>query len=100
MIITWLLVYQMFWASKIIGKNVRLVTVIISLVIAEIAWSIAYLPFAYNISGLILAICYYIIVGLAKDHLLGKLDKKSIKFYLIFGFLGIIIILAMAKWTL
>ncbi len=96
--VTALIVYQMIWAHKI-ELTAGLPYLLIScLVLVELAWSISFLPFNYNISGLCLAICYYVIIGLVKNHLLGKLDAKKVKIYLSLGSLCLLLILFTAKW--
>lgn len=96
--VTVLLVYQIIWVNKIELK-IGLPFILIScLILAELAWSISFLPFNHNISGLSLAICYYVIIGLVKNHLLDKLDLKKAKMYLTVGSLSLFLILFTAKW--
>lgn len=71
---------------------------IFSLLLTEIAVGVYFLPLNYNILGLIVAICYYILIGLLKFHLRQKLNKQIAKIYLLFGFAGILIILLSAQW--
>lgn len=93
-----LMVYQGFWASGLKSSLNFLYITIGALVLLELAWSISFLPLNFNIAGLILAICYYMITGLIKFHLSDKLDKKIIKTYLISGLISIFLILLTARW--
>jgi hypothetical protein len=68
------------------------------LILVELFWSISFLPFNYNITGLILAVCYYVIIGLVKNHLLGKLDAAKVKMYLILGGVSLFLIMLTARW--
>lgn len=96
--VTALIVYQIIWANKIELK-IGLPYILIScLILVELSWSISFLPFNYNISGLGLAICYYVIIGLVKNHLLDKLDATKVKMYLILGSVSLFLILFTAKW--
>jgi hypothetical protein len=93
-----LMIYQGFWASGLKSNLNFLYIIIGALVLLELAWSISFLPLNFNIAGLILAICYYMITGLTKFHLSDKLDKKIIKTYLISGLASIFLILLTARW--
>lgn len=93
-----LIVYQTIWVNKIDFKKGLPYLLICCLILIELSWSISFLPFNYNILGLILAICYYILIGLVKNHLLDKLDKKAIKTYLTIGLTCLFLILFTAQW--
>lgn len=96
---TVLLVYQIIWVNKI-ELRLGLPYILIScLILVELFWSIFFLPFNYNIAGLSLAICYYVIVGLVKNHLFNKLDVVKIKVYLLLGLISLGLILFTARWV-
>lgn len=99
MVITALLVYQLIWENKIELRQGLPYVLIVCLILVELFWSISFLPFNYNIAGLSLAIGYYIITGLAKNHLLDKLDATRIKMYLMLGLISLFLVLLTAKWT-
>ncbi|MBU0636697.1 hypothetical protein KKH16_00610, partial [Patescibacteria group bacterium] len=98
LVISILMVYQITWANKIDFNKSMPYIFICCLVLVELSWSIFFLPFNYNIAGFILAIFYYILVGLVKDHLLGGLDKKTVKTYLGLGLISLFLILLTAQW--
>lgn len=98
-IIIALMVYESLWANKISMKRGGIYIFLSCLVLIQIAWSIYFLPLNYNTLGLILAICYYILIGAIKYFLRSNLNRKTVKLYLIFGFLSIILILLTAKWV-
>ena len=98
LIITLLMVYQIMWASKIGLKSSFPYILISGAVLLEIGWSISFLPLNYNIVGLVLAICYYILISLSLSYLSDVLNKKIIKQHLLFGFLSILIVLLSARW--
>ena len=93
-----LIIYQMIWANKIELKTGLPYILISCLILVELFWSISFLPFNYNIAGLCLAICFYVISGLVKNHLLLKLEAKKVKMYLILGGTSLLLILFTAKW--
>lgn len=96
---TALLVYQIIWVNKIELRAGLPYILISCLILVELFWSISFLPFNYNIAGLSLAICYYIIIGLVKNHLFNKLDAAKIKMYLILGLISLLLILFTARWV-
>jgi len=68
------------------------------LVMVELAWSISFLPFNYIVAGLILSICYYILINLIRNYLLGELNSKKVRIYLIIGLIGIVFALLTSRW--
>lgn len=93
-----LLVYFVMYINKIKFSIAIFYVLIVSLVMLELAWSIYFLPVFYKISGLILAIGYYMIMGLSRHHLVDTLKKQTVKLYLSFGFISIILVLLTSRW--
>ena len=93
-----LIVYQIIWANKIELKKGLPYLLISCFILVELYWSISFLPFNYNISGLALAICFYVVMGLVKNQLLDKLDSTKVKMYLILGSVSLFLVLFTAKW--
>lgn len=93
-----LLAYQIIWANKIELKAGLPFILISCLILVELFWVISFLPFNHNISGLSLAICYYAVIGLVKNHLLDKLEASKVKMYLIVGGASLFLITITAKW--
>ncbi len=93
-----LIIYQFFYINRINIKD-NLVYLFISVfILAQISWSLYFLPLNFNLTGLILAICYYMIAGTVKSYLKNNLSKKILKLYLSFGFGSIFFILLSANW--
>ncbi|MBD3247967.1 hypothetical protein GF382_01595 [Candidatus Falkowbacteria bacterium] len=90
--------YQNVWVNKATFKQKFIYVLIPALILMEIAIAIYFFPFNHNTLGLILAICYYIIIGLVRVFLRNTPNRRSIKLYLLFGFLSILIILFTTKW--
>lgn len=93
-----LMIYQTIWANRVEEKNALVYILVGSLILVELAWAMSFLPLNFNASGLILAICYYILIGLVRHHLLGDLKKREIKLYLLLGIGSILLILLTARW--
>lgn len=98
LVITAIVVYQIIWANKIEFRKGLPYILLCCFILVELAWSISFLPFNYNIAGLTLAICYYILIGLVKNYLLDKLDSKKIKIYLGLGLVSLFFVLFTASW--
>ena len=93
-----LIIYQIIWVNKIEFQKGLPYILISCFILVELCWSISFLPFNYNISGLCLAICFYTIIGLVKNHLLDKLDTVKVRMYLILGSVSLFLILFTARW--
>ncbi len=98
MIMLAMAVIQVFWINQIQFSRGFLFLLIIELIITELSWSISFLTLNYYILGLILAVCYYIIIGLTRFYLLGTLTRQTVRAYLVFGFSSIILVLLTANW--
>lgn len=98
LLVTGLIVRQVFWANKINQQIGLFYLLIITIVLIEVAWTLSFWPLSYYILGLVMSIFYYIIIGIIRFYLLHKLDGKIIKLYLIYGFLGVIVVLLTARW--
>ena len=93
-----LIIYQMLWVNRIDPRQGVLYLIIICLILAELAWSASFLTLSYYVLGLLLAVCYYVLIGLSRFHLLNRLTKATVKAYLIFGFSSILAVLLTANW--
>jgi len=93
-----LIIYNVTWANKVEIRNGIIYILVGCLVLTELAWSISFLPLNYNISGLILAINYYVLIGLIRFWLKESFDAKTIRLYLIFGFLAVSVLLLTSRW--
>ena len=98
MLVSVIVIYEALWENKINFREAFVFIIIGSLILLEMAWSISFLPLNFNIIGLILAICYYMITGFIKYYLLDNLNKKIVKSYLLIGFGSIFILLLTARW--
>lgn len=94
-----ILTFQTIWVNKINIKSAWLHITIICLILFEIFWTVAFLPTAFYVNGLILATSFYLMNNLMRLHLLGNLNKKIIRRYFVLCSLVIILILATAQWS-
>jgi hypothetical protein len=98
LVIAILIVYQVFWVNNLSTKENIFFIFMIVFCLLEMSWVVSFMSLSYYILGLLLSVCYYIIIGLSRFFLLGKINKKIIKSYLVFGFLSIIVVLLTARW--
>jgi len=92
------IVYFVMMMNKISASVYSFYVLLCSLLMLELSWAISFLPLSYKLSGLILAISYYMLLGLIKHHLTDKLNKSLVKLYLGFGSSGILLILLTSRW--
>jgi hypothetical protein len=98
MVLIILVLLDVFWANRIPARSSLVYVFLVSLLITQLSWSLYFLSLPYVFSGLILAIFYYIVIGIVKPFLRGSLTKKTVKVYLICGFSGIVVALFSAQW--
>lgn len=96
------LVFSLIYINlKSEGHNLKIAwqfSTLITLVISEATWVFVFLPLNYNISGLVIAIIYYLSSNLVNLYLQNALTPKKIKLYLILSFTGLAILLFTAGW--
>jgi len=93
-----LVLYQVFWSAKtVVARNLVFIFVI-TLLFVELYWAASFLTFDFNVSGLIMASVFYMTIGLTKNYLLEKLDKRIIKIYLSLGLAAIALAILTSEW--
>jgi hypothetical protein len=93
-----LIVAQVFWANNLLRQENYLFILLLTVIITQISWVSAFLSISFYITGLIVAICYYIIIGLTRFYLLGTLTAQLARLYLIFGFISLFLVLFTSRW--
>jgi hypothetical protein len=97
-IITFLLSLQVLWAMELdrtIGKRIRDLTVIITLVSAEIAWLFSLWPVRTTLQAVFLTTCFYGLAGMGQQYLTDRLYKRTVwEFFGVVAIVFIILILA------
>lgn len=97
-VITALIVYQVIWINRIDLRQGSFYIILSCLVLVEIAWALSFLPLSFYLLGLVLAICYYMLIGIIRYHLLGNLNRRLVKLYLVSGLAAILLIFLTARW--
>lgn len=86
------------WASG--GYSVRgaIATLVAVLLIAELAWALSFLPLRYQVTGFIVAVNYYLLLGLTGKQVFDKLDKRDIRLFITLALAFLLLVLATARW--
>jgi len=98
-IICFLLSYQITEISDIAFYRSWPYIVIITLILVELFWAVNFLPTSIYVNSLILTLAYYLMMGLSRNWLLGIIDKRVTRRYLIISLSCFILILITAKWV-
>lgn len=97
-VLTLVLTMQTFWVHKVDFSKVKLFLLVVSLIMAELFWAVHYLPSSFYVSGLLLAIIYYMLIVLGLNYFTSNLEKSNIKRTLLIGSTMIILLLTTAQW--
>lgn len=97
-LIVCLVTYQVLLANDLYFKKNLIYIFLNSLILIELFWAASFLPLSYKSVGLILAICYYMLIGISRFYLKGKTEEKKIKLYLLFGTISILAVILSSKW--
>ncbi|HOW60305.1 MAG TPA: hypothetical protein P5548_02860 [Candidatus Moranbacteria bacterium] len=90
--------FQYFWLINENKKDAMKYSLILGLIMSEIAWTLNFWPFGYLTTSVISLIFYYVFWDLIKSHFLNELSKRRVVANMIFfGFLVTLILLS-TKW--
>lgn len=90
--------YQYLWINNLKGRENYIFVFLSAFVVAQLAWSVYFLPFDYNSLGIIMALIYYVFLNLVRLYLSHAWNKKNLKTLLIFSGTIMLLILLTLKW--
>jgi len=96
--VTFILSSQFFWVNKIDEQHTLFAALVVTILIVEFFWAIAFFPITHFVSGFSLGIIYYVIVNLTLAHFLDTLERKVVATHLAVGGLCVLAILLSARW--
>ena len=96
--IVMLLTYKSLWIRGFDIRHNLVFVFLLPFIVVQVGWSLYFLPFSYNVLGLILAMTYFLSVTLIKLHLGHRLDRRSLRRYLFFIAILLTLVLLTAKW--
>ena len=91
-------VYSTLWAGKIENKRALSYSLAGALLATEIFTALSYLPTGFYTNAAVLAVCFYLFLGLSKAHFMNQLSRKVWKRYLFLGFSLLFLIAVTARW--
>jgi hypothetical protein len=90
--------YQLMWVMKLSLLDSAKHISVAAIVISEIALALSFLPFDYNVSGLVLALCYYLISSLYRSEISETLTREKVKYYAGFAIIVFLLIFITVRW--
>jgi len=90
--------YQYLWVNKFKGKDNYIFVFLSAFIVAQMAWSVYFLPFDYSSLGIIMALAYYVFLNLMRLHLGNSWNKKDLKLLLTFAGVIMLLVLLTLKW--
>lgn len=93
------LVYETLWVSKIRDGFALRAAGVLGLVLGEVFLAIALLPISFLVSGALMAIVFYVLLGMVRAASLQKLSAIVLRRYLISGAALLLLILLTAQWV-
>lgn len=80
-VISFPLTMQIVWATTLepaVGRRVKDVTVIITIIMVELAWIFSFWPVRTTLLALLLTTCFYGLVGMGQQYLADRLYKRTV----------------------
>lgn len=97
--VTYPLTLQILWAMNLeplVGKRVRELTRIITVIAVELTWIFSLLPVRTTLLALFLTTCFYGLVGMGQQYLADRLYKRTVwEFFGVVAIVGVILILTL-----
>lgn len=90
--------YQVLWSNGVLSHQAWPYILIVCVLMLETAWALSFMTLSYYILGLVVAVVFYMAMGLIRFYLRGSLSPKAIRLYLISGFVSILVVLFTANW--
>jgi multisubunit Na+/H+ antiporter MnhG subunit len=98
LLVTTLVSYEYFSIINPNKKEVQNYSLILGMLMAEVAWMINFWPFGYLTTGVVTLIFYYIFWDLTQSHFLNTLSQKRLVANLVFFGVIIGLILTTSRW--
>lgn len=101
--VTYPLTLQILWAMNLeplIGKQVRELTRIITLIAVELTWIFSLMPVRTTLLALFLTTCFYGLVGMGQQYLADRLYKRTVwEFFGVVAIVGVILLVTL-NWRI
>lgn len=98
LVVTAVASYEYFSIIKSDKKAVMTYSLILGMLMSEVAWMINFWPFGYLTTGVVTLIIYYLFWDLTQSHFLNTLSQKRLIANLVFFSVIVGLILSTAHW--
>lgn len=95
------LTMQIIWATTLepaVGRRVKDVTVIITIIMVELAWIFSFWPVRTTLLALLLTTCFYGLVGMGQQYLTDRLYKRTVWEFFSVVCIVFVIVLLTVNW--
>ncbi len=93
-----ILSYAALWISKVQKDRIPVYALAAGVLCSELLAAVSYLPIVAITSGAMIAVLFYMYLGLCRAALLAKLSKMVVRRYLVIGTLMLLAIILTAEW--
>lgn len=90
--------YQYLWINNLRGRENYIFVFLSAFIVAQLSWSVYFLPFDYNSLGVIMALIYYVFLNLTRLYLGHHWNKKNLQSLLVFAGIIMLLVLLTLKW--
>ncbi len=97
-LVTWLIGVQALWSAALMQIRSLMYVLILSMIVAEVFWVVAYLPTDFYVSGFLLTMSFYVVWGLLKSNLYGIVTPRLIRRYLIVAAVSVALVVLTTVW--
>ena len=99
--ISFLLVFQGLWSVELderVSRGAREITLVVTLVCAELAWVFSFWPVRTTIEALFLTTCFYSMVGMGQQYLMQRLYKRTVIEFFTVAAIVFVVVLFTTHW--
>ena len=97
-VVAGIFVYETLWMSKLRDKLSIRVAAIGALLFAELFWALSLLPTSFKVNAAVLAVLFYVFLGLVRASLLQRLTQEVLRRYVLIGGGLIFLLFVTAQW--
>jgi hypothetical protein len=93
-----LLTYKSLWIKGLDARHNLLFIFLLPFIIVQIGWALYFLPFNFNVLGLILATLYFLAADFIKLHLTHSLNRLALRRHLALVAIVLFLVLIFVQW--
>lgn len=97
-VVSFLIGTQWAWAAQVSSIKTLVYTMVITLMILELFWAIAFLPTDFYVAGFLLTVSYYVMWGILKSSVYAILTPKLLRRYLTVAVIATCVVVMTTVW--